>query len=148
MRKFVIIYLIISACLSLWFASGLIVSGGHLSTYLGDVCPESLPDSALAKRGIIEHHTCPKLVSKIKSINRMGTKSALFLLCNFVFSILVVVTLRYIFIKSDEDTNEKIVITSLKIFHLKDGTYQVGEKTFRTKQDAEDYVKVLKALKG
>ncbi len=46
---------------------------------------------------------------------------------------------------SDED-KERILIQSLEITETENGVFNVGEKVFRTKKDADEYVSFLKGM--
>ncbi len=48
--------------------------------------------------------------------------------------------------KSSDEGKEKIQIKSLEIAETENGKYCVGQKMFKTKKDAEDYVSFLKGM--
>ncbi len=72
--------------LSIVIAMELIASGGHLPTYLGGVCPESLPYTAFAKYDRKEHELCAELVAKVQETNNARSIASIFLFINFVVS--------------------------------------------------------------
>ena len=78
-------------------------------------------------------------------VGRNGIFLLIYLL-SFTFCFFVYVWLTN---KMMNNTNlEKSKTTSLEIHATKDGKYLVGNKEFRTNRDAEDYLKVLKAVKN
>ena len=47
---------------------------------------------------------------------------------------------------STEESSAKIHIDSLEIVETKEGNFSVGEKSFKTRKDAEDFVTLLKGM--
>ena len=74
--KVTALYLLLFSAISGWYFSNELISGGHLNTLLGHVCPVSLPDTALAEPSVGEHIDCPRLVKKVLHIKNLNNNAA------------------------------------------------------------------------
>jgi hypothetical protein len=70
------------------------------------------------------------------------------LIIHFAASVVLIIMGYQQLIKyaSKEERSAQIHINSLDIIETKDGEYSVGEKVFKTRRDAEDFVALLKGL--
>ena len=89
--KYLAIYLLLSGALSVWYGVGSIVSGGHIGTVLGSVCPISNPHSGIGGAPEIENENCPRLVEKINSFNSASTEIGLFAIIYGLISVVIAI---------------------------------------------------------
>jgi hypothetical protein len=89
--KIVAIYLLLSGAMSVWYGGGSIVSGGHVGTLLGSVCPISNPHPGIGKTSETENDNCPRLVAKVKALNSSSTGVGLFAIIYGLVSVIIAI---------------------------------------------------------
>ena len=89
--KIIAIYLLLSGSISVWYGVGSIVSGGHVGTLLGSVCPISNPHPGIYRAPETENENCPSLVAKVNSLNSSSTGIGLFAILYGLISIVVAI---------------------------------------------------------